>query len=179
MSAEIIPIPVADPLVTAWLDTSDLGNGKRVAAIAAGKLLWVEDAQAWVHYDGRRWSIERGAIEAQRVAHRVVEHIDREAVALGELAENAIALQERVGPWCTPEIAQERVKTLRGACGEVGQRLDDIRHAAAGAVVAGGNAGRVRRRSAGLQHAERHAALRRDAQGGGAWWPRRTMRRTG
>lgn len=114
MSGEIIPIPVADPLVTAWLDTSDLGNGKRVAAIAAGKLLWVEDAQVWAHYDGRRWSIERGAIEAQRVAHRVVEHIDREAVALGELADNPIVLQERVGAWCTPEIAQERVKTLRG-----------------------------------------------------------------
>ncbi len=114
MSKTIIPITVADPLVTAWLDTSDFGNGKRVVAVAAGRLLWIEDLQAFAHYDGLRWSMERGAIEAQRIAHKVIEHIDAEATALGELAENAIALRERVGPWCTPELAQKRVETLRG-----------------------------------------------------------------
>lgn len=110
----IIPITVADPLVTAWLDTSDFGNGKRIVAVAAGRLLWIEDLQAFAHYDGTRWSLERGAIEAQRIAHKVIEHIDAEATALGEIAENAIALRERVGAWCTPELAQKRVETLRG-----------------------------------------------------------------
>lgn len=114
MSKTIIPITVADPLVTAWLDTSDFGNAKRLVAVAAGRLLWIEDMQAFAHYDGTRWSLERGAIEAQRLAHKVIEHIDAEATALGEIAENAIVLRERVGLWCTPELAQKRVETLRG-----------------------------------------------------------------
>ena len=114
MSADIIPIGPADPLVTAWLDTSDLGNAKRLVSIAQGKLLWLEDVQAFAHYDGRRWSLERGGIEAQRLAHRVIEHIDGEAEALGAIAEDAIKLRERVGPWCSTEIAQKRIETLRG-----------------------------------------------------------------
>lgn len=113
MSAAFIPMPVSDPLSTAWLDTSDLGNAKRLVAIAAGKLLWIEDAQAFAHYDGRRWSLERGQIEAQRIAHQVIEHIDAEAMALAEIAEDAIELKDRCGQWCTPEIAQKRVETLR------------------------------------------------------------------
>lgn len=110
----MIPMTPADPLLTAWLDTSDLGNAKRLVAIASGKLLWIEDAQAFAHYDGRRWTLERGAIEAQRIAHKVIEHIDAEAEALGALADDARKLKDRVGEWCSPEIAQERVKTLRG-----------------------------------------------------------------
>lgn len=114
MSNSIIPITVADPLVTAWLDTSDFGNGKRIVAVAGGRLLWIEDIQQFAHYDGTRWSLERGAIEAQRIAHKVIEHIDAEATALGEIAENAIELREKVGHWCTPELAQKRVEVLRG-----------------------------------------------------------------
>lgn len=110
----MISVTPADPLVTAWLDTSDLGNAKRLVAIAMGTLLWVEDAQAFAHFDGKRWSMERGGIEAQRIAHRVVEHIDGEAEALGALADDAMRLRERVGSWCAPEIAQKRVETLRG-----------------------------------------------------------------
>lgn len=115
MSGTVIPITIADPLVTAWLDTSDFGNGKRLVAIAGGKLLWIEEVQGFAHYDGRRWSLERGGIEAQRLAHRVIEHIDAEAEALGEIAEDAVQLKARVaGGWCTPEIALKRVETLRG-----------------------------------------------------------------
>ena len=105
---------IADPLKTAWLDTSDFGNGKRLVEIAGGKLLWIEEAQAYAHYDARRWSLERGNIEAQRLAHRVIEHIDAEAEALGEIAEDGLALRERLGAWCTPDIAMKRVETLRG-----------------------------------------------------------------
>src|SRR3546814_12976309 len=83
-----IAIPVDDPMKSAWLDTSDFGNGKRVVIVAQGRLLWIEDLQAWAWYDGRRWSLERGAMEAQKIAHAVIEHIDREAEALGEIAEH-------------------------------------------------------------------------------------------
>ena len=114
MSGAFTSVAPADPLVTAWLDTSDLGNAKRLVSIAMGRLLWVEDADAFAHYDGRRWSLERGGIEAQRMAHRVIEHIDGEAEALGELADDAVRLRERVGAWCSPEIAQKRVEVLRG-----------------------------------------------------------------
>ena len=109
-----VPIETVDPLATAWLDTSDWGNAKRLVAIAAGRLLWIEEAQGWAWYDGRRWALERGNTEAQRVAHRVIEHIDAEAEALGEIAEDQIALRKRFGEWINQEIAQERVKTLRG-----------------------------------------------------------------
>jgi putative DNA primase/helicase len=114
MTAGMIPMSIADPLKTAWLDTSDFGNGKRLVEIAGGKLLWIEEAQSYAHYDGRRWSLERGNIEAQRLAHRVIEHIDAEAEALGEIAEDAGALRNRLGAWCTPDIALKRVETLRG-----------------------------------------------------------------
>ncbi|GAA4220237.1 hypothetical protein GCM10022253_23920 [Sphingomonas endophytica] len=109
----MIPMTPPDPLGMAWLDASDLGNAKRLVAISMGRLLWVEDVQAFVHFDGRRWSLERGAIEAQRMAHSVVEHIDLEAEALGEIANDAVRLKKRFGAWCVPEIAVERVKTLR------------------------------------------------------------------
>ena len=113
MTAMVL-MPVAEPLVTAWLDTSDLGNAKRLVTLAAGKLKWVEDIACWAWYDGRRFSIERGAIEAQRLAHRVIEHIDAEAQALGAIAEKPKSLKEQIGEWCTPEIAGKRVETLRG-----------------------------------------------------------------
>jgi putative DNA primase/helicase len=110
----VIDIPVDDPLKAAWLDTSDFGNGKRVVIVAAGRLKWIEEMKAWAWYDGQRWSIERGDMEAQRIAHRVIEHIDIECEALSEIAENAPMLKKKVGSWCTAEIAQERIKTLRG-----------------------------------------------------------------
>jgi putative DNA primase/helicase len=112
--SEFIPIPVDDPLKAAWLPTSDFGNAKRVVIVAEGRLLWIEDAQAWVWYDGRRWSFERGAMEAQRVAHGVIEHIGLELNALEAIADNAIALKQKVGDWCTVETAEERVKALYG-----------------------------------------------------------------
>ncbi|KQO57682.1 DNA primase family protein [Sphingomonas sp. Leaf257] len=113
MSDAFIPMVVADPLKMAWLDTSDYGNATRLVAVVGGKLLWLEDLQIWAHYDGRRWAIERGNIEAQRLAHQTIQHIDIEAETLGAIADDAIKLKDRVGSWCTLEIAQERVKTLR------------------------------------------------------------------
>jgi putative DNA primase/helicase len=112
--ADGIRMQVSDPLTTAWLDTSDWGNAKRLVVIAAGNLLWIEDVQAWAYYDGKRWAIENGNTAAQRMAHKVIEHIDLEAEALGEIAEDLTELRKRVGAWCSTEIAQKRVDTLRG-----------------------------------------------------------------
>jgi hypothetical protein len=50
-----------DPLRLAMFDCSDWGNARRLIEIAGGKLKWVEDLQTWAHYDGTRWSVERGA----------------------------------------------------------------------------------------------------------------------
>jgi putative DNA primase/helicase len=105
---------VPDPLKMAWLDTSDWGNAKRLVTIAGGKLLWIEDKEAWAHFDGQRWSLERGDSAAWRIAHQVIEHIDVEVEALAELADDAVQLKRRVGEWCSKEIAEERVKALRG-----------------------------------------------------------------
>jgi putative DNA primase/helicase len=165
---------VSDPLTTAWLDTSDWGNAKRLVTIAGGKLLWIEELQAWAHYDGRRWSLERGNIEAQRLAHRVIEHIDLEAEALGEIAED----------WCADQgsarrlvHARDRREAGRGAARPrraIGQRRHDLGHAEAGAIVPVGLDRRIRRRSARLQRAQRHAALRRRTRA--AWRVRRDAR---
>lgn len=113
MSVSPIKMNVSDPLKTCWLDTSDLGNAKRLVTIAGDRLLWIEEVQGWAFYDGKRWAVERGNTEAQRFAHRVIEHIDMEAEALGEVAEDMVQLKTRVGDWCTAEIAQKRVEVLR------------------------------------------------------------------
>jgi putative DNA primase/helicase len=124
---------ISDPLTTAWLDCSDWGNAKRLVVIAAGKLLWIEEAQVWAWYDGKRWATDRGNIEAQRTAHKVIEHIDMEAEALGEIAMDAVALSKRLGDWCSSDIAQKRIDTLRahavksGSAGMTGGMLKQAR----------------------------------------------------
>ncbi|MPT48267.1 MAG: DNA primase [Sphingobium sp.] len=112
--SDFMEIGADDPIKSAWLDASDFGNGKRVVIVSQGRLLWIEDLQAWAWHDGLRWSVEAGAMESLRVAHKVIEHIDAEAMALAEIAENPIAIKERCGQFVTPEIAQKRVETLRG-----------------------------------------------------------------
>jgi putative DNA primase/helicase len=84
-----------DPLRLAMFDCSDWGNARRLVEIAGGKLKWVEDLQTWAHYDGTRWSVERGNIAAQLIAQEVIRHID---------------LELRY----TPELAKSRINELRG-----------------------------------------------------------------
>jgi hypothetical protein len=49
-----------------------------------GKLVWVQDIECFAVYDGRRWSLERGGIEAQRLAHDVIAHVRKEVQALSK-----------------------------------------------------------------------------------------------
>jgi putative DNA primase/helicase len=113
MSLGEVEIQVLDPLSTAWLDCSDLGNAQRLIKIAGGRLRWVEDLESWAHYDGRRWSIERGDIEAQLIAHKVVGHIRDEVKALALIAEDEAELLRAFGKWCNPDRAQKRVTDLQ------------------------------------------------------------------
>lgn len=110
----VFTIGPPDPLGLAWFDTSDLGNARRLSALARGKLLWIEEAEAWAHFDGRRWALDGGNREARRWAHRVIEHVDEEAEALADLADDKGKLAERFGAKVTEEIVQDRIKTLRG-----------------------------------------------------------------
>lgn len=109
-----IPLTPADPLKTAFHDCSDYGNALRLVAVAGRQLVWVEDLECFAWYDGKRWSLERGRIEADRLAHAVIAHIDKEVMALAEIAEDGAALERALGWKCSPEMAAERVKTLRG-----------------------------------------------------------------
>jgi putative DNA primase/helicase len=112
MSGAMIPMPVDDPLQSAWLDTNDLGNAERLVRLAKGQLLWVDDL-GWVGYDGRRWSARDGERMATKLAHDVARHIDAEAMALNEIAEDVAALERAFG-WAVPvEVAKDRVIALR------------------------------------------------------------------
>lgn len=111
--SQITDLTPPDPLSTAWHDCSDWGNAMRLVAVARGKLLWVLEREDWAFYDGRRWSLERGGLAAQRVAHDVIAHIDAEGRALDEIAESPKLLKDKLGWECPVELAQERVKVLR------------------------------------------------------------------
>lgn len=84
MTNPLIPVPVVDPLQLAWWELNDYGNARRLAALAAGLLKWVDD-EYWLAFDGRRWSRREGEFEARATAHRVAQHLHDEASALGQL----------------------------------------------------------------------------------------------
>ncbi|MCT2398514.1 DNA primase family protein [Novosphingobium mangrovi (ex Huang et al. 2023)] len=112
----LIPVPVDDPLRLAMFECNDYGNGRRVEALAGGKLKWVDD-KFWAAYDDRRWSEREGAHRARQIAHQVAQHLHEEAFALGELIgdpknPNRQALTERFGEWFTPELAIEKLTQL-------------------------------------------------------------------
>jgi putative DNA primase/helicase len=105
-----ISVEVVDPIDLAFKQQSDFGNSERLIALAQGKLKWVDDLQLWAWYDGRRFDVERGAIEAQRLAHAVIGHIRIEAEAVEGLTREAD--DEK------PEEFDRRVERLRRIFGE-------------------------------------------------------------
>jgi putative DNA primase/helicase len=113
MSLQSVTMHDADPLKLVMLDCSDWGNARRLQAIAAAELKWIEDAQAWAHYDGKRWSIERGHVAAQLLAHEVIVHIAAELAALSEIAKDEEALKKRFGDGYTRDYAASRLNELR------------------------------------------------------------------
>ena len=107
------PITPPDPLSTAFLTCSDWGNAQRLERIAMGRLKWVVEPECWAFYDGRRWAIERGDMEAQRMAHTVIAHIGEEVTALSTIADDQAKLNKALDWECPVDVATERVKALQ------------------------------------------------------------------
>src|SRR5438874_2799378 len=75
--------PAVDPLlVRARWDMNDLGNARRMAAVADGRLLFVPEVGRqgeWVWFDGKRWSPRDGKARARSMAQLVVDELLAEA----------------------------------------------------------------------------------------------------
>lgn len=65
----------------AGLLRNDVGNSERLRRRFGADLLHVQDV-GWHVWTGKRWSLERGAIEAQLAAHKTAVAIFREAAAI-------------------------------------------------------------------------------------------------
>jgi putative DNA primase/helicase len=105
VSGESIALTAPDPIDLAFKQQSDFGNAERLVALAMGKLKWVADYEAWAVYDGRRFDLERGAIEAQRLAHQVIGHIRVEAEAVEGLTRPA---KDETAEQCDTRITRLR-----------------------------------------------------------------------
>jgi putative DNA primase/helicase len=115
-SQPTIEIEDADPLRLAFFEQSDLGNADRLKALANGKLKWIEDLACWAYYDGKRFDVERGAIEAQKLAHRVVRHIRTESAEIYALADRCgngeVEALELLNRLKGPKYEADKLKTL-------------------------------------------------------------------
>lgn len=137
-NSEIV-VPVIDPEAMAWFELNDIGNAKRVAALAKGELLWVEDH--WVSYDRVRWADEDGELRAQKLAQDMARHIPLEAEAL------EARLEAGVDRFSAP--------LDDGMKGVIEERIDALRKHA----VLSGN---VNKTSGALTQAKSEICVRRD-----------------
>lgn len=106
-----ISVPVIDPEAMAWFELNDIGNAKRLAALAKGELLWVEDH--WAAYDKVRWADEDGELRAQKLAQDMARHVPLEAEALEARFEAGV---DRFGNPLTEQMKDvilERIDALR------------------------------------------------------------------
>ena len=106
--------PAPEPLLQrARWDMNDLGNARRMAAVAAGRLLFVPEIGRqgeWVWFDGKRWSPRDGKARARSMAQQVVDELLDEARVMRTSDADEIA---RVfGPKFTAEMADERAVQL-------------------------------------------------------------------
>lgn len=106
--------PAPEPLlVRARWDMNDLGNARRMAALADGRLLFVPEIGRqgdWVWFDGRRWSSRDGKARARAAAQKVVEELLAEARAMRTADAEAVAAV--FGPKFTPEMVDDRAVQL-------------------------------------------------------------------
>lgn len=109
-----------DPETLAWLPLNDSGNAERLAARSGGLLRWVdlgEGAGYWIGFDGQRWHRKAGEMAARRLAQAVPPAMREEARALAEAVKAG-----RMPDWCTPEVAEERIKNLHQWCVKSGDK---------------------------------------------------------
>lgn len=108
----------ADPLL--WRGKwpmNDLGNARRLHALAAGRLLFCAEigkAGDWLWFDGVRWTTHDGAGRARALALSVPDMIMDEARALRAACDDAEALRAVYGPKYTGEMALEKAAALTG-----------------------------------------------------------------
>lgn len=101
-----IDMTPADPARLAWLEQNDIGNAKRLQALAGDRLLFVPQ-WGWVAYDSRCWSTEQGEHLANLAAHDVAEHLREEVRALAEIPD------DKLPEWCSPDMRDDRLMMLR------------------------------------------------------------------
>jgi P4 family phage/plasmid primase-like protien len=110
----IMAAPAVDPLLRrAKWDMNDLGNARRMAVLADGRLLFVPEIGRqgeWVWFDGRRWSPRDGKARSRSMAQLVVDELLGEAKALRTAAAEEIA--QVFGPKFTADMADERAVQL-------------------------------------------------------------------
>lgn len=100
-----------DPLRLAWCELSDLGNAERLAAWAAGKLVYVAEWGAWAANTGTHWDSEDGDRRAALLAHDVARNIRAEAEALAKALLNGPEID--LPSWATRDMVEERILNLR------------------------------------------------------------------
>jgi len=118
--ADADPGAMAVPAVPAALarsahDLNDLGNARRLCALAAGKLKFVDELGRqgeWVAFDGQRWSVRIGKATAVALAQRVVEALLEEARALHMASPDELAAAYHAK--FDREAADERAVQLYG-----------------------------------------------------------------
>jgi putative DNA primase/helicase len=99
-----------DPLARSALALNDLGNARRAISYVRGRLFWIEDDQAFVWFDGQRFTHRRGKAAAKAVAICVADGMADEITALYGASEPE--LKAVYGPKFTSEAAQKRALAL-------------------------------------------------------------------
>ena len=106
--------PAPDPLLRrAKWDMNDLGNARRMAFIADGRLLFVPEIGRqgeWTWFDGQKWTVRDGKARARAIAQKVVDELLAEAKALRSAAPEDLA--SVFGPKFTADMADERAVQL-------------------------------------------------------------------
>lgn len=100
-----------DPwLLRSRFDLNDLGNSQRFEAQSAGRLLWSEELDEWMHFDDRRWSVKDGDGHALACAHDVVRSMRHEIHAL--INADGEALRAVYGAKFDDDKRQKRIAAL-------------------------------------------------------------------
>lgn len=106
------PAPDAHLQRARW-DLNDVGNARRLAAIAEGKLKFVGELGRqgeWVNFDGQRWSMRDGKARALTLAQRVVDELLAEARAVRNARPEELSVV--FGPKFDAQMADERAVQL-------------------------------------------------------------------
>lgn len=113
-AGQMIPAGAPEPLlVRSKHDMNDLGNARRLAALAEGKLKFVGELGRqgeWVCFDGARWSMRDGKARAGALAQKVVDELIAEARVLKGAAIEELSVV--YGPKFDDQARNDRISHL-------------------------------------------------------------------